>query len=123
MSKMTKGILSGLEAAINGLKETVIFERSFKIMLFIGALVVAAMFYFPTSRLEKVVLLLATFSVLILELINSTVERIMNVVTSERDERVRVIKDLMAAIVLLASLGSAVVGILIFYPYILGLLK
>ena len=120
---MIKDIGKSFRAAIDGLKETILFEKSFKTMLVIGALVVAAMFYFPTSRLEKVVLLLATFSVLILELINSAVERIMDVVTTEHDERIRVIKDLMAAIVLLASLGSAVVGFLIFYPYLLDLLK
>ena len=47
----------------------------------------------------------------------------MDVVTIEHDDRIRVIKDLMAAIVLLASLGSAVVGFLIFYPYVLDLFK
>ncbi|OGY57487.1 MAG: hypothetical protein A3D47_02295 [Candidatus Colwellbacteria bacterium RIFCSPHIGHO2_02_FULL_43_15] len=120
---MIKNTNRGLRAAWAGLKETIVFERSFKTMLIISALVVAAMFYFPTSRLEKVVLLLATFSVLILELINSAVERIMDVVTIEHDDRIRVIKDLMAAIVLLASLGSAVVGFLIFYPYVLDLFK
>lgn len=120
---MIKNINKGLKAALAGLKETIIFERSFKIMLVIGAFVVVAMSYFPTSRLEKVILLLSIFSVLILELINSAVERIMDVVTTEYDERIRVIKDLMAAIVLLASLGSAIVGFLIFYPYFLGVFK
>lgn len=120
---MVKKIRGGFRAAWNGFRETIIFERSFKAMLAIGAFVVAAMFYFPTSRLEKVVLLLAIFSVLILELINSTVERIMDVVTKEHDDRIRIIKDLMAAIVLLASFGSAVVGILIFLPYILVFLS
>lgn len=116
---MIKNINKSFRAALAGLKETIIFEKSFRTMLIIGVLVVAAMFYFPTSRLEKVVLLLATLSVLILELINSAVERIMDVVTTEHDDRIRVIKDLMAAIVLLTSLGSAVVGFLIFYPYLL----
>ncbi len=111
------------KAALDGFRETIVSEKSFKTMLVIGALVVAVMLYFPTSRLEKVVLLLSVFSVLILELINSAVERIMDVVTTERDERIRVVKDLMAAIVLLASFGSAVVGILIFYPYFLELFK
>lgn len=120
---MTKKIYGGFRAAFSGLRETVIFERSFKIMLLIATLVMATMFYFPTSRLEKVVLLFATFSVLILELINSTVERIMDMITSEHDDRVRIIKDLMAAIVLLASFGSAVVGMLIFLPYLSELLK
>ncbi len=120
---MTKKIYGGFRAAFNGLRETIIFEKSFRTMLVIGALVVVAMLYFPMSRLERVVLLLVTFSVLILELINSTVERIMNVVTKEQNDKVRIIKDLMAAIVLLASFGSAIVGVIIFLPYILELLK
>ena len=120
---MTKKLYGGFRAAFAGFKETLIFEKSFKTMLVMGAFVVIAMFYFPTSRLEKVVLLLSIFSVLILELINSTVERIMDVVTTDHDERIRVIKDLMASIVLLASFGSAVVGFLIFYPYFLELFK
>lgn len=111
------------KAAIDGFRETIISEKNFKTMLVIGAFVVAAMFYFQTSRLENIVLLLSIFSVLILELINSAIERIMDVVTIKHDERIKVIKDLMAAIVLLASFGSAVVGVLIFYPYLLELFK
>jgi diacylglycerol kinase len=115
-----KKTYGSFQAAFDGLRETLIFEKSFKTMIIIAAFVVAAMFYFPTSRLEKVVLLLAILSVLILELINSAVERIMDVVTFEHDDRIRVIKDLMAAIVLLASFGAAIIGILIFLPYIRG---
>jgi len=92
-------------------------------MMAVALVVIVAMFYFPTSRLEKVVLLFAVFSVLILELINTTIERIMDMVSPAYDERVRVIKDLMAAIVLLASFGSAVIGILIFWPYVFGLFR
>jgi diacylglycerol kinase len=120
---MAKKLIGGFRAAWNGLKETIIFERSFKIMLFIGAFVAGAMFYFPTSRLEKVILLLVTFAVLILELINSTVERIMDFISPQHDERVRIIKDLMAAIVLLASGAAALVGTLIFLPYLLAWFK
>ncbi|MEX2033344.1 MAG: diacylglycerol kinase [Candidatus Colwellbacteria bacterium] len=106
------------KAAFNGFRESLIFERSFKIMAVAAALVIVAMIYFPTSRLEKVVLLAAVLAVLVLELINSAVERIMNVLEPAEDEQVRVIKDLMAAIVLLASIGAAIVGVLILSPYI-----
>ncbi len=119
---MNKGIYNGLRAAINGFRETIIFERSFQIMTVVALAVLLGMFYFPTSKLEKIVLLFVIFSVLILELINSAIERIMDVVTSDHDERVRVIKDLMAAIVLLASLGAVVIGFAIFSPYVIRLL-
>ena len=106
-----------LKAAFGGLKAAV-FERSFRIMAIVAVLVIIAMLYYPTSRLEKVLLLAAILAVLVLELVNSTIERIMNIVNPEYSEQVRAVKDLMAAIVLLASIGAAIIGLIIFLPYI-----
>ena len=105
------------KAAFSGLKSAV-FEKSFRMMAVITVLVIAAMLYYPTSRLEKVLLLAAILAVLVLELVNSTIERIMNIVSPEYSEQVRAVKELMAAIVLLASIGAAIIGIIIFLPYI-----
>lgn len=113
-----KKLSNGFKAAFEGFRETLIYEKSFKAMLIISLIVVAAMFYFPTSRLEKVVLLALVLAVLVLELINATVERIMNFISPEWQKEVRIIKDLMAAIVLLASIGAVIIGIIIFAPYI-----
>ncbi len=83
-------------------------------MLLIAVLVVVAMFYFQTSRLEKVALLLIIFSVLTLELINSVIERILDFLHPLPNEKIKIIKDLMAAIVLVASFGAAIIGLIIF---------
>jgi diacylglycerol kinase len=116
-------IRDGFRAAFSGLRETIMFERSFRMMLGIAGGVAFLTFYFPTSPLEKVALAAAIFSVLILELINSTIERILDFISPEYDERVRIIKDLMAAIVLLASIASAIVGVIILGPYLFELYK
>jgi diacylglycerol kinase len=89
-------------------------------MLAIATVVIAAMFYFPTGPLEKVVLLAAIFAVLVLELLNSVIERITDFLRPEHNEQVKLVKDLMAAIVLLASIGAIVIGVMIFLPYILN---
>ncbi len=115
-----KKLSNGFKAAFEGFRETLVHERAFKVMLVVALLVVAAMFYFPTSRLEKVVLLAAVFAVLVLELLNSVVERVMNFLSPEHNEQARLVKDLMAAIVLLASIGAAIIGIIIFLPYIMS---
>jgi len=106
------------KAAFNGLKETLIQERNFKIMLVIAILIIGAMFYFPTSRLEKVALLLMIFSVLSLELINSVIERLLNFLHPLPNDQIKIIKDLMAAIVLLVSFGAAIIGLIIFSNYL-----
>ncbi|MCL5004869.1 MAG: diacylglycerol kinase family protein [Patescibacteria group bacterium] len=113
-----KKLRDSLKYAVNGLKETLIFERNFKIMLFFALLAVFLMFYFPTSRTEKAVITTAIFAVLTLELINIAIERLLDFLQPEYSDKVRIIKDLMAAIVLLASLGAMVIGLIVFWPHI-----
>lgn len=111
-------MIKSFQAAFNGFSESLIKERNFKIMVFIAAAVIILMFYFPTNRLEKVALLITIFSVLLLELINTAVERIMDFLEPQEHEKVRIIKDLMAAVVFLACFGSVVIGLVVFWPYI-----
>lgn len=111
-------MIKSFKAALNGFAESLIKERNFKIMAVFAAAVVFLMFYFPTSRLEKVALLITIFSVLLLELINTAVERIMDFLEPQEHEKVRIIKDLMAAVVLVACAGSVIVGLVIFWPYL-----
>src|SRR3989344_2961201 len=108
--------------AFNGFKETLIHERNFKIMIIVAALVVAAMLYFPTSRTEKAVLMTAIFTVLTLELVNVVIERLLDFLQPKYNEQVRLIKDLMAAIVLVASFGAVIIGLLVFWPHFFNLL-
>ena len=104
--------------ATNGLRETLIHERNFKIMLGMAFVVVGTMFYFPTSRAEKAILATTIFAVLTLEMVNIVIERLLDFLHPAHHEEVRVIKDLMAAIVLIASFGATIIGLMIFWPYI-----
>lgn len=116
--KKNRRLSDGFRDAFQGFRETLVFERVFRVMLIVTLMVIGAMLYFPTSRLEKVVLLAAVFAVLVLELINSVVERVMDFLSPEYSEQARLVKDLMAAIVLLASIGAVVIGVIIFLPYV-----
>lgn len=115
---MTKKLSHGFRAARNGFKDVLIKEKNFKIMLIIAFLIIGMMFYFPTSRIEKVALLIMIFSVLILELINSVIERLLDFLHPLPDEQIKTIKDLTAAIVLVIGIGVAIIGLVIFLPYL-----
>ena len=109
-----------MKAATNGIKENLIFERNFKILLAIALIIFGLMFYFPTSRAEKAILSTAIFAVLTLEMVNIVIERLLDFVHPGHHEEVRIIKDLIAAIVLIASFGSAIIGLIVFWPYLTG---
>jgi len=93
-------------------------EQNFRIEVIIALFVVVLMFYFHITVKEVIILLLVIFTVLILEIINTVMERMVDILKPKIHHYVRVLKDMMAAAVLLASIAAIVIGILIFYPYL-----
>lgn len=117
-----KGIVQSFNAAFHGFWETLRHESSFKYMCAAGILVIAGTLYFKTSRLETTALFTMIFAVLVLELMNTAIERLLDFINPKYDERIRLIKDVLSAIVLLVSIGASVIGYIIFSPYLTALL-
>ena len=113
-----KNIFLSLGNAWRGLWKVLVKEPAFKYMAAAALLVVGLMLYFPTSRTEKAVLLVTIFSVLGLEMINSIMERFLDFLQPNHDPRVKIIKDLLSGFVFLVVSGAAIIGILIFWPYL-----
>lgn len=103
--------------AFRGLKYVFKNEQNFQIDLMAGAFVIALMFIFNIRGWEKVALFLVIFSVLVIELINTIMERVVDILKPRVHPYAQLIKDIMAAAVLLASVGAVIIGFIIFYPY------
>lgn len=110
--------MASFRAAFHGFWHVLRCESSFKYMCAAAALVLGGMLYFRTSRQENVALLTMIFAVLALELINTAFERFLDFINPDHDERIGAIKDILAAIVLVVSCGAAVIGAVIFFPYL-----
>lgn len=94
-------------------------EQNFRIQLFLGFIVVVLMFVFGLSRQEMIVILLLILLVLILELLNSAIEKFVDLIKPRLHYQAEAVKDIMAAAVFFASLGSLLVGAIVFGPYII----
>jgi diacylglycerol kinase len=70
---------------------------------------------------EAIVVLLLIAMVLVLELINSIFERLVDTFKPRIHPVVGEIKDIMAATVLLASVTAAAIGLVIFLPKLMSL--
>jgi diacylglycerol kinase len=121
MEPNKKNLIRSFQTAFRGLWWALREEPAFKYMIAAALVVFAGIVYFPTKRSENIALITMIFAVLGLELINSVLERFLDFLQPQYDERVRTIKDIMAAIVLLTSIGAALIGTLIFWPYIIQL--
>ncbi len=111
-------IVKSFSNAMKGIFLAFRTERSFRIQLFIGLTVLAVSFLFSITRAEQSLLFLCVGAVLVLELLNSSVERLVDLFKPRLHEYARDVKDLMAGAVLLASICSAVIGIAILGPHL-----
>lgn len=61
--------------------------------------------------------------VLVLEMMNTALEYVCNLVTENYHPAVKVIKDLAAGAVLISAVGSVVIAFIIFLPKIVALIN
>lgn len=97
-------------------------ERNFRIHLFISFIVILAGFAFTISPLEWIAVLCCMTAVITLEIINTSIEKTIDLLHPERHPEAGKIKDLSAASVLLAAMLSVIIGSIIFLPKLLVLL-
>lgn len=97
-------------------------ERNMKIHCLVMLCVVAAGFLVQISIVEWCICLILFGLILSLELVNTAIEAVVDLVTEERKPLAKLAKDTAAGAVLIAALMAAGVGIIIFVPKILALI-
>lgn len=112
-------LIRSFRYAGKGLRRVFREEQSFRIQILAGVAVLILSLLFKVKIWETVALILVIVMVLVLELINSVFERVVDMMKPRMHPDVETIKDIMAAVVLISSLGAVIVGILILGPYIL----
>ncbi len=111
-----------LRYALKGIGVVAREEQSFRLQLVAALVVVALMFGLGLRVPEKALLTLAIVLVLVLELVNSIFERMVDILKPRIHHYVEDIKDIMAGTVLVASVGALLIGVLIFWPYFVKLI-
>lgn len=93
-------------------------EQSFRLQLLAALAVAVLALVLPLERWEKALLVLAIGGVLVLELGNSIIERLVDAVAPRVIEYARHLKDLSAAAVLVMACTALVLAVIIFWPYL-----
>ena len=109
--------------ALNGILYAINHERNIKIQVLMGLIVSILGFLLKISIFEWALLVLVIAMVLALELVNTAIERSVDLVTKDYNDLAKVAKDVSAGAVFVMSLFSVIIGILIFVPKIIILFK
>lgn len=102
--------------ACEGILYAIRTEKNMRVHLISTLLVVAAAIWLQTTMVENLVLLAWVTLVLSLELMNTAIERTVDLVTKDVHPLAKQAKDVAAGAVLVASIGAAVTALIIFGP-------
>ncbi|AOF49079.1 diacylglycerol kinase family protein [Tetragenococcus halophilus] len=115
----SKNLLNSIEFAISGIKTAYKDERNMRIHMFCAVLVIILGLVLDLDRFEWLWIGLCIFLMLIMEIINTIFENVVNMVTNHHFHPLgKKVKDVAAAAVLITAIFSVFVGALIFLPKI-----
>lgn len=110
--------IASFKYALNGLKIILETQHNFMIHLIAAILVTAAGLFFHVSNIEWIIIIITIAIVLCAEAINTSIEKLTDLVSPDYDEQAGKVKDIAAAAVLIAAIASVIVGVIIFLPKI-----
>jgi len=93
----------------NGLLAATRSEQAFREELIVLAIAVPLAFFVGTERWKPLTLIAVILMVLVVELLNTALEKLSDFVTPARDERIGRIKDMGSAAVGLAIIAAALI--------------
>ena len=93
-------------------------EQNLSFHLIATVITVIAGFTFGISRTEWMIVLLCIGAVIAAELFNTAIEKLVDLVSPERHPIAGQVKDIAAGAVLVCAVAAAMVGLLIFTPYL-----
>jgi diacylglycerol kinase len=118
-----KRLFKSFRYALTGLKKVLWEEQNFRVHLTVTIIVLILGFYFSLPIWQWIILILVIALVLIMEIINSIMERFIDLLKPRIHEYVKDIKDMGAALVFVGALAAVLIGLLIFLPYFLEKFK
>jgi len=114
-----KRLINSFKYAIRGLKKVFKEEQNFRIHVLFTLAVVLLSYYFQIPLWQFIIIIMLIALVLILEVINSIIERLIDMLKPRIHQYVMDIKDMAAALVFLGALTAVIIGLIIFLPYII----
>ena len=104
--------------AIEGILHAAKTQRHLRYHFYSAAVVLLASYILGVSRTEFLIISLSVIAVLLAEMLNTAIEAIVDIISTEHNEKARIVKDIAAGAVFVTAFGVAVVGYIILFPYI-----
>ncbi|MDD5504169.1 MAG: diacylglycerol kinase [Candidatus Omnitrophica bacterium] len=113
--KTGRSIADSFNAAIEGFLFVVRTQRNMRVHFLAALFVILLGIYLNFSRIEMIALVFTSSLVLVAEMINTSIEIVMDHVESSHSRWVKAVKDVSAGAVFIASINAMVAGYFLFF--------
>ena len=113
-----KALIKSFQHAFCGILTSFVIGRNIKVHYIAALAAILGGLYFGISKVELLIILLISAQVICLEMVNTAIERTVDLVTSEYHLYAKIAKDVAAGAVLVAAIFATIIGGIIFLPYI-----
>jgi diacylglycerol kinase len=120
---MLNKLLNSFKYAICGIIYVVKTQQNMKIHLLISLLVIIFSYIIKINQYEWIALIITISIVLMMETINTAIEKTIDLITEDYNINAKIAKDTAAGAVLIVAIMAIGVGCLIFIPKLLFLIK
>ena len=117
-----KKLLQSFGYAWEGIVYALKYNQNLRIHFLVAILVTLLSVYFDINPFEMGILGITILLVIATEMLNTSIEQMVDLITIEHRKEAKIAKDVAAGMVLLTAVGSVIVGILIFVPHIFRLI-
>lgn len=108
-------IIDSFNYAVSGIILAIKTEKNMKVHYLIALATIFLSLFFDFTRIEFLLLLFAISLVVVAEMINTALERVVDLITVDYHPLARLVKDVAAGAVLIAAINSIIVGYLLFF--------
>ena len=121
-SKDKRSFLTSFMDCINGLEFVITNEENFRREIIIGIITLILSYILKISQTEYIIVLIMIALVLTSEVINTAIEKTVDLYTNKYNETAKIAKDVSAFAVLLMSIFALIIGIIIFGSKIMNII-
>lgn len=105
--------------ALEGIRVSILNEKNIRFHLVFSVIVIVLAIIFNLTQTEWLFILIAIAGMIVVEMINTAIERVVDLVTDQYHPLAGQAKDIAAGAVLIYAILSVIIGMIIFIPKIL----
>lgn len=115
--------IESLNNAIEGIITAAKTQRHLRYHFYTAISVLIFSFILGVNKTDFLFISITVIVVLLAEMLNTAIEFVVDILSPEKSERARIVKDIAAGSVLITAFGAIVLGFFILFPYLTKAIK